>query len=278
MPEDSVNGWTATFDKFDEWKNRFQLKNISVLIAPAKEEILREYFPLPRARRTVVDDFVARFGKRNLIFPKWELWNRRHLTYSATDTHWTDFGATIAAAAVLANWSIPAAGIPEAYRVVQRIGDLGVKAEPKLSSYELRFLDKNLGNLSFDNGINNQGAIKIYSNPNAPIGESLLIFGDSFGTNLAQAFSCVFEKVTYTYQPAGFDPELVDIIKPDHILLQITQRFLHGQPATGQRVFNMVHKKLSQMSPEARSELLSRLLNLPDDFRYIVEPMLREVS
>lgn len=270
----SINDWSATFNQFNRWKNAFNLDNLSLLIAPAKEEVLREYYPFPRAKRTVVDDFRERFRDQDIIFPIWELWERRHLSYSTTDTHWTDFGATAVAMKVLRNWAISDADLPQTFTIKQRIGDLGSKVHPHASSFDTCFLPEVKTCKVFDNGINNQGCIRVFHNAHAPRNESLVIFGDSFGTNLAEAFTAIFQRVIYTYQPAGLDPELVRLVKPKHILLQITQRFLHGSPATGHSVFKMAQSKMQQMPHDEQTRLRAHLSTLDEEFAPLVTPLL----
>lgn len=242
--------WENVFSHFPIWKQQFNLEKIGLLIAPAKEEIRREYYPFARAKHTILDDFMARFRSKDIVFPKWELWGRRDLAYSNTDTHWTDFGATAAALALLRAWALPLTGLPGAFQVCQRIGDLGNKVRPELSSFEISFLPEVRGRIIFDNKVLNQGNIRIYCNKNAEIKEKLLIFGDSFGTNLSESLACCFSHVFYAYQPAGFDPYFVELVKPKYVLLQITQRFLHGHPSTGKSVILKAQEKKPDINQE----------------------------
>ena len=80
--------------------------------------------------------------------------------------------------------------------------------------------------------------------------------------------------MVYAYQPAGFDPVLVDIVRPDRVLLQITQRFLHGSPATGKRVFDSTRRKFDAMPTESRAALRERLAALPERFHPLAGPLL----
>lgn len=269
----SVAGWTATFNLFSFWKQQYNLDNLSVLIAPAKEEIFRECYPFPRATHTLLDDFMALFHEREVILPKWELWNGRLLAYSNTDTHWTDYGATTGAKAVLRAWNISETELPFSFCVKQRIGDLGNKVSPKVASFEICFLPEIAKRMVFDNGISNHGCIRVFQNIDASISESLLIFGDSFGTNLAQAFTNIFREVTYVYQPAGFDPSLVKLIKPRYVLLEITQRFLHGQPASGHSVFDTIKKRFDQMALDVQKDLIKNTKLKYPSFCHLIAPL-----
>lgn len=270
----SAQAWEQTFAQFDGWQRTFGINRISTLIAPAKEEILREYYPFARAPRTLLDDYVTRFKDKPVIFPKWELWNRRQYAYCNTDTHWTDYGATVAAGTVLKAWGLPETGLPDAFNVLRRFGDLGLKTEPVSSGFELIFPPGTRPQPVFDNGVTNQGCIRIWHTPDAPDPGSLMIFGDSFGPNLAEALATVFRDVIYAYQPAGFDPELVTILRPENVLLQITQRFIHGQPETGVPVLQKARDKVSAMPDDKRTALREKLSATEAKFRPLVAPLL----
>lgn len=258
----AVAAWENVFSQFPTWRQQFSLEKISLLVAPAKEEIRREYYPFARAQHTLLDDFMAHFRSGEVIFPKWELWGRRDLAYSNTDTHWTDLGATAAALALLRAWELPITGLSNTFQVCQCIGDLGNKIQPKLSSFELCFLPEVKERKIFDNQINNQGNIRIYLNNNAKIREKVFILGDSFGTNLSEALTGCFSHVFYAYQPAGFDPELVSLIRPKYVLLQIAQRFLHGHPATGKPVLLKAQEKTTNIVVNQKAVFLEGLKKL----------------
>lgn len=273
LSEASASEWTNIFSRMPEWQERFGLEKIMLMVAPAKEEVLRDYYPFRRAFNTAFDNFRKRFAEQPLLIPIWELWNRRHLTYGATDTHWTDYGATIAGQTLLKRWDLPGDALPQEFAVRQKIGDLGSKLTPPTSNFELVFREKLSERLVFDNEINNHGNIRVYRNGSAPIAGKLLIFGDSFGTNLTEALSYGFQEVVYAYQPAGVDTNLVRLLKPTHLLLQITQRFVHGPPATDHSIFESGRKKLATMSEQKREELQARLKTAPAEFQPLVTPL-----
>ncbi|PSO11485.1 hypothetical protein C7E20_12480 [Sphingobium sp. AEW4] len=260
LPEHSLKAWTATFDAMTGWETELSLR-MAFLVAPAKEEILPEAFPMPRARRTIIDDFRFRFGAKAIV-PIHELRAQKQFSYCETDTHWTDYGATIAARAVLRHWKMDEealAALPQEFMVHQRHGDLGIKLDPPKASYELVFSRKFDGFLVFDNGVLNQGCLRLWQNKDAPVKGSCLILGDSFGTNLAQSLTSVFRKVAYAYRPAGFDPALVSLLLPDYVILQLTQRFLHGVPERRATLFDTAAAKIAGMTEEERKSIIDRL-------------------
>lgn len=261
LSESSAASWAANFGAMKQWESEFGLR-IAFLVAPAKEEIFPEFYPFPRARRTVLDDFRRRFTDSGAIVPLHALRSQRHFAYCETDTHWTDCGATRAARAVLESWAMDEGIIrtlPSEFRLHQRQGDLGVKLEPRRASYELVFaynLDKFL---VFDNGVANQGCLRLWRNPHAPLPGGCVIFGDSFGTNFAQSLTTVFREVAYVYRPAAFDPLLVGLLRPSYVILQITQRFLHGSPDRRSTVFDTAATKILALAEPARRAAIDRL-------------------
>ncbi|WP_062732554.1 hypothetical protein [Sphingobium abikonense] len=273
LSESSASEWSDIFARLPGWEQQFGLEKIMLMIAPAKEEILRDHYPFRRASNTVFDDFLKRFGNGPVIMPRWELWNSRHLAYSAVDTHWTDYGATIAARTLAKRWDLPIDAFPNEFAVKQSNGDLGSKLQPATSYFGLVFCDLPPDRLVFDNEITNHGNIRVYRNASAPIAGKLLIFGDSFGTNLTEALSYGFQEVVYAYQPAGVDTNLVQLVKPTHLLLQITQRFVHGAPATDHSIFESGRKKLATMTDQERDQAKARLQAAPAEFQRLVTPL-----
>lgn len=256
-----MGSWLQNFDAMSGWEASFGLR-MAFLVAPAKEEIFPEAFPLPRARRTVMDDFRIRFAAKGAVIPVHELRAQRQFAYSETDTHWTDYGATIAARKLLKHWQmdgVAEGALPKEFRVLQRQGDLGVKLDPRRASYEMVFSQSPDCCLVFDNGVRNQGCLRLWSNPHAPVPGGCLILGDSFGTNFAQALASVFSQVVFAYRPAGFDPTLVGLVKPSYVILQITQRFLHGSPDRRGTLFDTAVSKIKALPEGERAALTDSL-------------------
>jgi hypothetical protein len=75
------------------------------------------------------------------------------------------------------------------------------------------------------------GSTYTVSNPNAPDGRSVLVFGDSyaFDKGLTGALSAVFASVTFVWSaPVLWD--LVDARKPDLVIWECVERFLNKNP------------------------------------------------
>lgn len=272
LSERSSTAWAELFGQMSDWQREYGLEHVSVLIAPSKEEILRDHYPFRRAVSTVFDDFMKRYGNGPVIMPRWDLWNRRQLCYRTTSTLWTDFGASVAGSTVLKRWNLPDT-TPGTFKIEQSVGDLGTRLTPPTTSFGLAFAEDPTAHSVFDNGVSAHGNIRVYRNAAATIPGKLLIFGDNSGTNLAQSLSYAFQDVIHAYLPAGVDPGLIDLVRPTHLLLQISQRLVPGAPATDQSIFELGRKKLAAMSEQEREQAVARLRAAPAEFQPLVTPL-----
>lgn len=280
LPESSILAWGENFAAMRRWEAEFDLR-CAFLVAPSKEEVFAEFYPYPRVKRTVLDEFRTRFSDAGAIAPVWELRAQRNFAYSETDTHWTDQGATIAARAVLKAWGmeVGAKSLPTEFRVHQRQGDLGIKLEPRRASWELVFADPPDVRKVFDNGVQNNGCLRLWRNPDAPRTGCCLVLGDSFGTNFAQSLTSVFSEVAYAYRPAAFDPALVRLLRPSHVILQITQRFLHGHPDLRTTLFETAGDKIAALPGDKRGPVVDHLTQALDGpFAALSRPVLDRLA
>lgn len=273
LPEESRSAWSEIFTRMSNWEQDYGLEKISLLIAPSKEEILRDHYPFRRAANTAFEDFMRHFGDKPVIMPRWELWNRRNLSYQTTGTDWTDCGASTAAQLVLKRWNLPEA-IPLTFKIDRSTGNLGMKLTPPEMSAELVFGDDRSPRLAFDNCLPGQGHIQIYRNIAAPVAGKLMIFGDEQGISLAAALSDAFAEVLYAHQPASIDPALIDLVKPTHMLLQIRQRALHVAPDVEHSIFDSGRERLTKMTEQEQSQVKARLKTVPAEFQPLVAPLI----
>jgi hypothetical protein len=111
----------------------------------------------------------------------------------------------------------------------------------------------------FTNGVNNNGNISVYECKEAAIDESCIIFGDSFGENLAKALSKTFRQLIYTYKPASFDVKLIEMMRPKYVVLEITQRFLVGQPSFAKTIFDIAADKINEYPALKKQEVVQSM-------------------
>ena len=247
LTEATIKGWRQ-YLRTMEAESAARGFTYAVSVSPAKEELFPDMYPHERAKRTAADVFVGELSDFTVVYHRAALRKGREFAYSKTDTHWTDYGAHVAALEVVRRWGLREAvnGLPApAFEVIERIGDLGAKLTPMHSEIAPQFqkIGGPTAHLVYDNGISNNGCIRVYSNAQAPIGHSLMICGDSFGTNMALAFARMFRRVTYLYKPASIDWDVFNIERPRYVVLQINQRFVVGQPSVARSIFDIAHAK-----------------------------------
>jgi tetratricopeptide (TPR) repeat protein len=155
--------------------------------------------------------------------------------YPRTDSHWHHLGSHVAAEMVMARLgkSLPALAlewVEQSY-----VGDLGHKCEPTERSIRLVAKFKPQSSLIYDNGVPNNGRVRIWSKPKLLASKTpsrLLIFGDSFSYDLVHFLKEAFDILVHVHAFA-VDFRLVEASQPQHVLCEITERFLVRLPKPG---------------------------------------------
>ncbi len=257
FPEHSLTGWQQNFEKIKEWERLYSMKS-AFLIAPAKEEILPQFYPHKRGQTTILDTFLKTISAQDIVLPLHRLKRQSSLAYSRTDTHWTDVGAGIAADSVLKYWNMDDNALQaclQTFKSREFIGDLSAKLSPMRSEFIMAFASDLQP--QFTNDIHNNGNIQIYETAHAPIQETCVIFGDSFGVNFAKALAPAFRRLVYLYRPAALDASIIQMERPAYVVLQINQRFLVGLPDFRKTIFETAVEKLAVMPEEKANAILS---------------------
>ena len=257
----SVDQYTGTLKLSDEsiscWEQYFKYvctiaRNKSsswcFLIVPNKEEVLSKHYPYTRGKVTPIDQFLEAFSDyKEVLYPISELSIDRSLTYYTVDTHWSDYGAYIAAMSVLKIFSLEKYFnyIKCDYSVKNVLGDLGRKLSPQQFGERLTAnFNSYKKNKIFENGIYNHGRICVLSNQKSPSDKSLVIFGDSFSMNLIWILNKVFRRVSFAHTVAAMDQDVLKIECPNYILLQSSQRFIIRVPEEAHSIWSYAEKKV----------------------------------
>lgn len=207
------------------------LKSRSFVIAPSKEEIFPDLYPLPRAGHCMIDEFLQRFSAEpGVLWPAPILREQRELSFDRGETHWTDFGARLTCEALLRNWGLKVPDLPLTFTLRQAAGDLGDKVMPRLMAHRPAASWKNPGKLIFNNFALHHGNIRVWANPEPVIPETLMIFGGSSSDHMIRYFSALFARVVFVYSAGSWDPGLIALEKPARLILQTSQRFLRLPP------------------------------------------------
>ncbi len=232
------------------------------LLAPSKESVYDDWYPhrAARAAERPTETLLAAVPPgAQLIYPVAELKAApRMRVYDKGDTHWNDYGAFVAAKVTLASTGHAEALDEAAYefREAPSSGDLDSKLEPRRR--EPRITAHPRGpqpQLLFDSELKNRGRTLVYSNPAAPHG-SMLLFGDSFGWNLALFFGQVFRRFVFIHSTSP-DRSVIQHERPDVVVTECTERFVVEGPARLGRfaIGDMARSKFRKAPPEERAQL-----------------------
>lgn len=223
-------------------------------VAPAKEHVLEASYPVQRSRPGAVEQFLAAFkGRPGVRWVAPALRRDAELAYWKGDTHWSEFGAAVAAQDVLAGLGLPRPERYDAlrYRVVERSGDLGLRYTPPLRHACLEVDEVASATPQYDNGVSNHGRIWIFESP-LPVHEACcLVFGDSFGVQLIKTLVPVFRRLVYVHTAAAVDLSILEHERPNFVVLQLASRFIVTAPSPigAYSVRNSIRPKLASAPP-----------------------------
>ena len=155
--------------------------------------------------------------------------------YPRTDSHWNQLGAIIAASAVVAKLDVNLPDTFVSWRREDLPGDLGGKLSPVETSERLVAIYKDPSQLIYDNGVPNNGRIRIFSklqNGKSREGSLCLVFGDSFSYDLVHFLKESFDILVQVHSFA-LDFTLVTQLRPDYVVAEMTERFTLRLPSPG---------------------------------------------
>ncbi|WP_306132859.1 hypothetical protein [Roseivivax marinus] len=217
-----------------------------LMICPAKEEVFSDLYPHKRGVSTPVDNVVDLAGPGQLVDHFGALSAEREAAFSKIDTHWSDYGARIGAAVYLQSVGLAsfASHLPTSFKDHRRFGDLGGKLTPQQSGTFLVLDPAEHVPPSYSNGIDNHGRIWVYDSTQAPVAETLVLFGDSYSVSLSAILARVFKRVVYVYSAASTNRTVLDHEKPKYVLCQTNQRFVTGAPLVNEDLEAKLSRKL----------------------------------
>lgn len=260
LDEDKIEGWLLYFKETRALAARIGAKH-AVVVAPSKEQILPEYYPHARAKKTVVDQVLSSSEPADHVVDSALVLRARpdrEACLIKTDTHWTDLGARVVVLALLKELCLSA---PEAeaffaadqYHSMPYHGDLGVKCNPPLAAKTEFLLAPPVdADAVFDNRLPNMGRVLIYSRPEALWSQNLLMFGASSSYVMLKYLKRLFRRVVFVHSAASVDADVVEHEKPDFLVLQTTARFMIEVPHTAYSLRDTVSLKLKESNDQAR--------------------------
>lgn len=263
IDSENLAAWSQYFDDVGARLASTATK-FAFCLAPAKEFIFPDLYPVRRVGMTPQDQFVSAFSERaKLINPMELLYAQRNLTFSKNDTHWTDFGASLVAEEICNRLEIDFQSPDFGYQIHNFTGDLGIKFNPQRTEYCF-FADVScLSSLTYDNCIPVRGNIISISNPMASRNETCLIFGSSSSESIAKQLTNTFTRVVRVFSGAEIDFDIIEHEKPSCVLVIFASRFLVRAPSKDFNIVIEILRKLEAMSREQQSQLRSALSSAP---------------
>lgn len=265
IPRSAIPAWVDYIQSLEKLEHEKGMRAV-LLVAPGKEFVHADDFPYVRGARTPVDEVTELFGgTRRLVYPIAALAREKDVTYSTGDTHWTDYGAMVAAQAVCERFgdAVPPDAPP--FRLTMRAGDLAKKlAEPVKSPHFLADFSATDVSLTFNNGIHNHGRVHRYENPSSPSTSRVLLFGDSFSVNLTPWLGLCYREVLYIHTAGSIDTDIVEKFRPDILIAQTNTRFLVRAPVVGLHVPTLIRQKLAKMTADEFSRMKKGLVARPE--------------
>ena len=222
------------------------------LVAPAKEYVASFLYPYEKGESTTLEqlksilDELCPVETIKCIPYLASQWN---VAYSPVDTHWTDIGAFFVACLIADSFGHPVNILTEIlacarFTQVVSSGDLGSKMDPKVLCHIANVDSSTLPiKKVYDNGVHNHGRIWIYDGLNNDSGSTLIVFGDSFGTNLSPWLACLYSRLVYCHTSAGIDISILRKEGPCHVLLQTNSRFIGVVPSCSYSILEVASVK-----------------------------------
>ncbi|MFU8864509.1 MAG: alginate O-acetyltransferase AlgX-related protein [Rhodobacterales bacterium] len=214
---------------------------LAFVIAPSKESVLPQHYPLPRGARILTDDVLAILHRWRVPveFPVPDL-AAQPGSYCRTDTHWSHLGAMIALEGCLdrfgheGDWRAHLSFAPLAW-----MGDLGAKQTPPVKDDLLvaRWSAPQRLRHLYRSGLLTTGEITVVENEAAPVQEVLVIFGGSSASVLAHLASRIFRRVVRLNCPST--QPVMEVIAAEgaaYVICQTNERYLMRAPRVVQRL------------------------------------------
>ncbi|MDR7119321.1 alginate O-acetyltransferase AlgX-related protein [Rheinheimera soli] len=236
LEAEAKQSWQLYMAKLQAYAAQFQCKH-ALLMAPAKEAVYTEFYPYAKGALTPVEQVLRLVPVGlNLCYPVEALQQSAKRSFRVTDTHWSPFGAMVAAVELavslgLVRENIEALFANDEYRRVPLIGDLGNKMFPPRSADE--WLLKSFSyrkSVVSDNGLANFGRTLCLANELALVPRHLVIFGASSSYSMLDYLCRIFGRITLMHTAGNIDPGVVAELTPDYLVCQTNARYVVRAP------------------------------------------------
>ncbi|MBB5212301.1 hypothetical protein [Microbulbifer hydrolyticus] len=256
--------WSTYLDNLRKNAQALSLRH-ALLIAPAKEMVLSDFYPHKKGKTSPVEQVLALTRpEHHVVHPVAELESSEFRTFRMCDTHWTSKGAMLGLLAVLRELGldpVEAAAVFEAdkYKETMHSGDLGSKVFPSQSAKELVLTGAHYRKwVEYDNFLPNMGRVIVIRNTGAPYPAKCMIFGSSSSYSFFDYISRVFSEVIFIHSAGSIDFDVVAAEKPDYLIAQTNGRFVVRPPSTEYSLAGEIADKWERLDSASRSRVTEK--------------------
>lgn len=237
----------------------------AVLVAPAKEMVLPEYYPFAKGEKTPIEQVLELAAEEHrLVYPVAELRAMSASPFRKCDTHWSLKGALTGLLETLRALGLDAAVLEnyfsaDVYSTAQHSGDLGNKLFPPQSAPELLLRGVPYRKwLVYDNNLPNMGRLMVFRNDQALFDHKCMVFGSSSSYSFFSYITRVFSTLIFVHSAGGIDCGLIAQERPDYVIAQTNARFVVRSPSMEYDLAEEMLEKLSSLTKEEIVELRER--------------------
>jgi hypothetical protein len=241
------------------------------IISPDKHSVMVDQFPI-QDPIYIGAGYIDRLPSiaKYVLYPQRLLQHTAEPAFMRTDTHNTEYGNILTAAAIVGRLMRQDQSknirklLAAEWLESERVGDLGGRFEPQIGERR-KTIRKEWRHHWVHNGLTggNNGIVDIFFCPESVYPERVLIFGDSFGRDLASILFFFFREVVFLRTPY-FHRDIFDQVKPDILITQNVERYLDFCNSDEARPSFFMYPHLSQVgyAPEKSfAEAFSAVLN-----------------
>lgn len=259
-----LTAWSLYLDSFYTQVKSRKIPH-AVLIAPAKEMILSEYYPFEKGATTPIEQLLeTALKKHSLCYPEAVFKHAKERPFRICDTHWTPHGAMLSAVEVLRELGIEtesaqALFAQDQYRECRAVGDLGNKMYPPRSAIE-RVLSSfsYRKTVIYDNQLANFGRVMLLANSTALHRAKCLLFGSSSSYTMLDYFSRLFTEIVFVHSAGNIDLSLLEFEQPDYVVAQTNARFVIVAPIVGYELSVVIKSKLDELPDNEKQAAINR--------------------
>ncbi|WP_226645177.1 hypothetical protein [Microbulbifer variabilis] len=234
----------------------------AVLIAPAKEMVMSDYYPYPKGLVTPIEQ-VEKLARpdHKVVNPAERMRVSKERMFRVCDTHWTHRGALCGLMAILETLGLDVAGIEklfekDKFKKCLQAGDLGNKIFPKRAAQEWVLSGISYRKwVQYDNHLPNIGRVIITQKKDALISAKCLIFGSSSSYTMLDYIARVFSDLVFVHSAGNIDISLVTLEKPDFLIAQTNSRFVIRPPVVGYQLADVIMEKWSELGETDHAEV-----------------------